>query len=147
MGFFPEEAPLPTYILNLINHHGWQEFASPTFMQPSIVRNFYDGQIDEEEDMVRVHGCEVPFNAREINSLFKLRDNPNAEGNQLIASSSNEQMQDTIRVMEKPGSKWDISPTGIKTLPPNFLLLDANLWVYFVKKQLIPTTHDKTLTR
>lgn len=96
MGFFPEEAPLSTYILNLINHHGWQEFASPMFMQPSIVRNFYDGQIDEEEDMVRVHGCKVLFNAREINSLFKLRDNPDVEGNQLIASSSNEQMQDTI---------------------------------------------------
>lgn len=48
--------------------------------------------------------------------------------------------------MEKQGSKWDISPTGIKTLPANFLLLDANMWVYFVKMQLIPTTHDKTVS-
>ena len=51
-------------------------------MQPSVVRDFYDGQIDEEEDMVRVHGCEVPFNAREINVLFKLRDSSDAKGNQ-----------------------------------------------------------------
>lgn len=41
----------------------------PTIMQPSVVRAFYEGDIDEDKDMVNVHGCEIPFNAREINAM------------------------------------------------------------------------------
>lgn len=62
-----------------------------------------------------------------INAIFKLRDNPDVEANQLIASSSHDHKQDTIRVIAKPGSKWDISLTGIKTLHANCLLPEANL--------------------
>ena len=109
--------------------------------------SFYNGQIDEEEDMVMFNGCEVPFNAREINTTFKLRDNLDAEGNQLVASTSVSKCKMQFRVMAKPGSKWDVSPTGIRTLPTNCLLPEANLWVYFVKKRLIPTTHDKMVSR
>lgn len=135
MGFFPEKAPLLAYIMDIIDHHGWRNFcADPTTMQPSVVHAFYDCQIDDEEDMIIVHGCEVPFNAREINPIFQLRDNSDAEGNQLVASTSHEHMQDVIRVMAKSGSKWDVSPISIKTLPANCLLPEANLWVYFVKK-------------
>lgn len=61
-------------------------------MQPSVVHAFYDGQIDEEEDMVTIYGCEVPFNVRKINDIFQLRDNLDVEGNQLVATTSHEHM-------------------------------------------------------
>lgn len=94
-----------------------------------------------------VDGSEVSFNSKEINAIFKLRDDPDVEGNNLIESTLSEIMQDAVRVMAKPGSKWDVSPTGIRTLLTNNLLPEANLWVYFVKKRLIPTTHDKIVSR
>lgn len=56
-------------------------------------------------------------------------------------------MQDAVWLMAKPGSKWDTSPIGIKMLPLKCLMPKTNLWVYFIKKQLIPTTHDTTISR
>ena len=94
-----------------------------------------------------VDETEVPFNAREIDAIYELRDNPNAEGNKIIESTPTELMEDAIRVLAKPGAKWDVSPTGIKTLSASSLRPEANLWVYLVKKRLIPTTHDKTVSR
>lgn len=147
MGFFLEEAPLPTYILDIVDHHGQRNFCySPSIMQPSVFQAFYEGRVDNEEDTMIVYGCEIPFNAQEINVIFQLRDDLNTEGNQLIATTSHEHMQDAVQLMAKPGSKWETSPTGIKTLPSKCLLLEANLWVYFVKKRLI-TTNDATVSR
>lgn len=97
--------------------------------------------------MVVVHGCEVPFNAQKINDMFSLKDNPDAEGNHLIASTSHERMQNVVQVIAKPGSKWETSPTRIKTLPSKCLLPEANLQVYFVKKRLILTMHDALVSR
>ena len=94
-----------------------------------------------------VDETEVPFNTREINAIYELRDNPDAEGNKIIESTQTELMEDALRVMAKPGAKWDVSPTGIKTLSASSLTPEANLWVYLVKKRLIPTTHDKTVSR
>lgn len=65
-------------------------------MQPSVFQAFYEGRVDNEEDTMIVCGCEIPFNAREINVIFQLRDDLNAEGNQLIATTSHEHMQDTV---------------------------------------------------
>lgn len=60
MGFFLEEPPLSAYIMDIIDHHGWCNFyVGPTIMQPSVVRAFYEGKVDDEEDMVIVHGCEI----------------------------------------------------------------------------------------
>lgn len=87
----------------------------------------------------------VSFNAKEINAIYKLKDNSNAEGNNIIESTLPELMEDAVRALAKPGAKWDVSPTGIKTLPVNSLRPEANLWV-LVKKRLIPTTYDKTMS-
>lgn len=148
VGFFPEEAPVPPYITEIIDHIGWRNFCSSTsWIQPDVVRNFYNGRIDEKEDLVVVDETEVPFNAREINAIYQLRDNPNAKGSKIIESTPTELMENAIRVLAKPGVKWDVSPTGIKTLSASSLRPKANLWVYLVKKRLIPTTHDKTVSR
>ena len=64
-----------------------------------------------------------------------------------LESTPTELMEDAIQVLAKPGAKWDVSPTGIKTLSASSLRPEANLWVYLVKKRLIPTTHDKTVSR
>ena len=143
VGFFPEDAPVSPYITEIIDHHGWRNFCtSIPWVQPEVVRDFYNGRIDEEEDVVVVDEIEVPFNA-----IYELRDNPEAEGNKIIESTSTEVLEDALRVMAKPGAKWDVSPTGIKMLSASSLTPEANLWVYLVKKRLIPTTHDKTVSR
>lgn len=97
MGFFPEDTPILTYILEIIDHHGWQDFcAGLSIMQLIVVWAFFEGNIDQKEDMVVTHGCEVPFNARKINTMFSLRDNSDAKGNKMIASTSDKHMQGAI---------------------------------------------------
>lgn len=94
MEFFLEDTPIPAYIFEIIDHHGWQDFCvCPSLMQPMVVRAFYKGEVDQEEDMVVAHNCEVSFNSREINAMFSLRDKPDAKSNRLIANTSHEHMQ------------------------------------------------------
>lgn len=91
---FQKQHPLLAYILDIIVHHDQCNFyAGPTIMQPSVIQAFYEGKVNEEENMVIIHGYEIPFNTQEIYTVFQLRDNLDAEGNQLIASTSKRCLQ------------------------------------------------------
>ena len=56
-------------------------------------------------------------------------------------------MNDALTTISKPGSKSNTSPKGIHTLAPTCLIAEANLWLYFIKRSLIPTTHDASISR
>jgi len=111
------------------------------------VRDFYHGRLHGTKDVGTIKGEGVPFSAKDINELYQMKDNPDAPGNKIIDDPTEQQLEDALRVLTQPGMKWSVSLKGIKTLASKILLLEARLWVYFVKKCLIPTSHDKTISR
>lgn len=51
--------------------------------------------------------------------------------------------------MEKvtwPGTKWDRTPTGKYQLFLHNLNTVASVWMVFIKKNIIPTCHDNTIS-
>ncbi|XP_038888747.1 vicilin-like seed storage protein At2g18540 [Benincasa hispida] len=115
-------------------------------MMMEMVRAFYHGRLHDTKDAVIMKGWTVPFSARDINELYKMKDILDAPGNKIIDDPEEAHMEDTLRVLIQSGTQWSVSLKVIKTLASNKLLPEARLWVYLVKQRLIPTSHNKTVS-
>ncbi|XP_038876674.1 chromatin assembly factor 1 subunit A-like, partial [Benincasa hispida] len=113
----------------------------------SVVRDFYRGRLHGTRDAVTLKRETVSFSARDINEIYQMKDNPYASGNKIIDDPTEQQMEDALQVLMQLGMKWSVSLKGVSTLASKSLLLEGRLWVYLVKKRLISTTHDKTVSR
>lgn len=56
-------------------------------------------------------------------------------------------MDKALKLITKPESKSNTSPKGIKTLALVGLTPKTYLWLYFIKKSLLPTMHDVSISR
>ncbi|XP_038904385.1 uncharacterized protein LOC120090747 [Benincasa hispida] len=147
MGFIPASTPLPDFT-SVVLEHGWETFYQClSIIIPTVVRAFYKGRLHGTKDAVIMKGCIVPFSARDINELYKMKDIPDASGNKIIDDPQEEKMEDALRTLTQSGTQWSVSLKGIKTLASSKLLPEARLWVYLVKRRIIPTSHDKTVSR
>lgn len=88
-----------------------------------------------------------PFDACKINGLFKLPTYSEAERNRMMESLMQEEMEDILKTITKSVSKWNTSSKGIKTLALTCLIVEAHLWLYFIKRYLLPTMHDATISK
>lgn len=100
-----------------------------------------------ESYIVKVGKVVVPFDAQEINGVFDLPNITAVEGNRMMTKPMQAEMDDTLKTIAKPRSKWNTSPKGIHTLAPTCLIDEANLWLYFIKRSLLPITHDASISR
>lgn len=106
------------------------------------MRAFNEGRLHKKQDKVKIDRVVVPFDAWEINGLFDLTSDSEAEGNKIIESPTPVEMDDALKLIAKPRSKWNTSPKGMKTLAPACLIPEAHLWLYFIKRSLLSTRHD-----
>jgi len=111
------------------------------------VRAFYNGRLHGTKDTVIMKGEVMSFSTRDINEVYQMKDILDASSNKIIDDPSEEQMDDTLKILTHPGTQWSVSMKGIKTLTSNKLLLEARLWVCLVKRRLILTSYDKTVSR
>jgi len=148
VGFFPEPIELPAFIIQGVDAMGWRQFCeSGQVIQPTAVKAFYEGTIHRKAHLVKVEDEVISFEPQEINGLFDLPDIATAEGNRIMSTPTEAEMNDALTSIAKPGSNWNTSPKGIQTLAPSCLIAEANLWLYFIKRSLIPTTHDASISR
>lgn len=72
--------------------------------------------------------------------MFELPSDTEAEGNRIIECATRAEMEDALKLIAKPGSKWNTSLKGIKTLASSCLTPEAHMWLY---NQEIPPPHNK----
>jgi len=148
VGFFPEPIELPAFIIQGVDTLCWRQFCeSGQVIQPTAVEAFYEGTIHRKAYLVKVEDEVISFEPQEINALFDLPNNAAAEGNRIMSTPTDAELNDALSIIAKPGSEWNTSPKGIQTLAPTCLIAEANLWLYFIKRSLIPTTHDASISR
>lgn len=148
VGFFPEPIELPAFIIQGVDAIGWSQFyESAQVIQPTAIEAFYEGTIHRKAHLVKVEDEVISFEPHEINALFDLLDIAAAEDNRIMSTPTEAEMNDALKIIAKPGSEWNTSPKDIQTLAPTCLIAEANLWLYFIKRSLIPTTHDASISR
>jgi len=148
VGFFPEPIELPAFIIQGVDALSWrQSCESGQVIQPTAVEAFYEGKIHRKAHLVKVEDEVISFEPQEINALFDLPNIAAAEGNRIMSTPTDAEMNDALTIIAKPGSEWNTSPKGIQSLAPNCLIAEANLWLYFIKRSLLPTTHDASISR
>lgn len=108
------------FITNTIDMLGLRSFCEGAqSIQPTVVRAFYEGRLHKEQNYVKIDRVVVSFGACEVNSLFSLPNDPEAEGNRIIKTPTWAEMDEALELVAKHGSKWNTSPNGIRALAPN----------------------------
>ncbi|KAK8597241.1 hypothetical protein V6N13_001882 [Hibiscus sabdariffa] len=98
------------------------------------------------EDTVTVRGRKVPANSATINNILDLpNDSPNIY--ELIIILEDEDL-DTIKdQLCEQGTKWNIKGKNPKIISRPHLQPEAKLWNTFVKRNLMPTSHNQIVDR
>ncbi|KAK8578696.1 hypothetical protein V6N13_141980 [Hibiscus sabdariffa] len=149
-GFFFDDAQ-PNYglepiIYKRLNDLGWFRFArQPARANLNWVLEFYTSNA-AGEDTVTVRGRRVPANSDTINSILDLpNDSPSIY--ELIDVLEEEDL-DTIKdQLCEPGTAWNVQGKNPKTISRPHLQPEAKLWNTFVKRNLMPTSHNQTVDR
>ncbi|XP_038896288.1 disease resistance protein RGA2-like [Benincasa hispida] len=106
-GLFPKRHPLPVYIKETINALGWSQFCiGHDRIWPNLVRAFYNSEFDMERNNAFVEGVLVRFSAEKFNEVFNMSNNPDVEGNRILEQPTPSELEDTLKTVVKPGSKW-----------------------------------------
>ncbi|KAK9018435.1 hypothetical protein V6N11_001411 [Hibiscus sabdariffa] len=121
---------------------GWLRFdRQPASVHLSWVREFYAHNAERDDTVNNVRGRKVPTNSTTINSILDLPENlPNIY--ELIGALEDVDY-DTIKdQLCMPGTEWNITGKNLGTISHPRLLPDAKLWNTFVKRNLMPTSHN-----
>ncbi|KAE8650696.1 hypothetical protein Csa_023718, partial [Cucumis sativus] len=51
-----------------------------------------------------------------------------------------------LKVIAWLGTKWEVAPMGRFQLYPHQLTIEANVWLFFIKKKIVPTRYDSTIS-
>ncbi|KAK8716459.1 hypothetical protein V6N13_043766 [Hibiscus sabdariffa] len=149
-GFLFDDAQ-PNYglepiIYKRLNDLGWFRFArQPARANLNWVLEFYTSNA-AGEDTVTVRGRRVPANSATINNILDLpNDSPSIY--ELIDVLEEEDL-DTIKdQLCEPGTAWNVRGKNPKTISRPHLQPEAKLWNTFVKRNLMPTSHNQTVDR
>ncbi|KAK8574341.1 hypothetical protein V6N13_016141 [Hibiscus sabdariffa] len=149
-GFFLDESlenyDLEPIIYKRINDLGWFCFArQPARANLNWIMEFYANNADSD-DTVTVRGRKVPGNSATINNILELpNDSPNIYA--LIDILEDEDL-DTIKdQLCEQGTEWNVKGKNPKTISCSHLQPEAKLWNTFVKRNLMPTSHNQTVDR
>ncbi|KAK8715304.1 hypothetical protein V6N13_042641 [Hibiscus sabdariffa] len=98
------------------------------------------------EDTVTIRGRRVPANSATINSILELPNDSPIIYEQIEVLE--EEDLDTIKdQLCEPGTAWNVRGKNPKTISRPHLQPEAKLWNTFVKRNLMPTSHNQTVDR
>ncbi|KAK8547462.1 hypothetical protein V6N12_031599 [Hibiscus sabdariffa] len=98
------------------------------------------------EDTVTVRGRRVPANSATINSILDLPNNlPSIY--ELIGTLEEEDFDNIKDQLCLPGTEWNTTGKNPGTISRPHLLPEAKLWNTFVKRNIMPTSHNQTVDR
>uniref|UniRef100_A0A9I9E1S3 Putative plant transposon protein domain-containing protein n=1 Tax=Cucumis melo TaxID=3656 RepID=A0A9I9E1S3_CUCME len=119
-GFFMFEVQLQLFLVTPIKALGWQEFLRGVIaIRSGVVKMFYNGKIDTEKHY----------------AIVKERREP-----------SDCDMQEALERVAWARKKWDVTSIKKYRLFLHNLTTEASVWLVFIKKKLMPTRHDNTIS-
>ncbi|KAL4353893.1 hypothetical protein GQ457_06G016710 [Hibiscus cannabinus] len=149
-GFFLDDRlenyGLEPIIYKRLNDLDWLRFGrQPARANLNWVMEFYANNADGD-DTVTVRGMKVHANSATINNILDLpNDSPSIY--ELINILEDEDL-DTIKdQLCEQGTEWNVKGKNPKTISRPHLQPEAELWNTFVKRNLMPTSHNQTVDR
>ena len=149
-GFHFKEADdlgMSQFVCSVVQSRSWRDFAKHP--QPAVilvVREFYANFPNDAAEWVYVRGSRVLFDSRTINSFFQLQDVEDGYEEYVSALEDHEWAELLLRVCV-PSTQWEKSSQGAWTVNRASLLPAAKVWYHFLKTQLLPSTHGKTVSK
>ncbi|KAK8586189.1 hypothetical protein V6N13_130711 [Hibiscus sabdariffa] len=141
-----ENYGLEPLIYKRLSDLGWLHFDRQAAQANlSWVREFY-AHNPEGNDAAYVRGRQVPTNSATINTLLDLpADLPNIYS--LIDDLEDEDLNLIKDQLCQPKTTWNITGKNPGTISRPQLLPEAKLWNTFIKRNLMPTSHNQTVDR
>ncbi|KAK8972758.1 hypothetical protein V6N11_055121 [Hibiscus sabdariffa] len=142
---------LPNYgleqlIYNRLNELGWFRLArQPARANYNWVLEFYANNADGEDFSI-VCGRRVPATTTTINAIVGL-SNAEASFYAMLGGFEEEDYEVMKDVLCLPNTEWNTTGRNPKSVSRLSLLPEAKLWNTFVKRNLMPTSHNQTVDR
>ncbi|KAK5826165.1 hypothetical protein PVK06_021077 [Gossypium arboreum] len=111
-----------------------------------LVREFYTNLTSSEMTEVPVHEIKVPINSNANNKFFELPDFKNDEYFTLLRNIKLQNLQEILEELIVQCSTWTVSKQGIHTCRREYLTPLAKVWFYFIRFNLMPSSHGATIS-
>ncbi|KAL4323373.1 hypothetical protein GQ457_11G026690 [Hibiscus cannabinus] len=137
---------LEQFVYNRLNELGWFRLArQPARANYNWVLEFYANNA-EGEDFSIVRGKRVPATAATINALLGL---PNDEPifYALLGGFEEEDFEVIKDFLCQPNTEWNTTGRNPNSVSRPNILPEAKLWNTFVKRNIMPTSHNQTVYR
>ncbi|KAK8608898.1 hypothetical protein V6N13_025209 [Hibiscus sabdariffa] len=142
---------LPNYgleqlVYNRLHKLGWFRFAQqPARANYNWALEFYANNPDGEDNVI-VRGRRVAANAATINALLDLpNDAPSFYA--MLGALEDEDYETIKDYLCLEGTAWNTTGRNPHSVSRTQLLPEAKLWNTFVKRNLLPTSHNQTVDR
>ncbi|KAL4297505.1 hypothetical protein GQ457_12G032670 [Hibiscus cannabinus] len=147
--FFDDALPnygLEQFVHNRLRELDWFRFGrQPPRANYNWVLEFYANNA-EGDDFSIVRGRRVPATASIINELFGLpNDAPSFY--QMLEGFEEEDYETIKDLLCLPNTEWNTTGRNPYSVSRQSLLPEAKLWNTFVKRNLLPTSHNQTVDR
>ncbi|KAL4312323.1 hypothetical protein GQ457_01G026180 [Hibiscus cannabinus] len=147
--FFDDALPnygLEQFVYNRLRELGWFRFGrQPLRANYNWVLEFYANNA-EGDDFSIVRGRRVPATAAIINELFGLpNDAPSFY--QMLEAFEEEDYETIKNLLCLPNTQWNTTGRNPHSVSRQSLLPEAKLWNTFVKRNLLPTSHNQIVDR
>ncbi|KAK8563295.1 hypothetical protein V6N12_035445 [Hibiscus sabdariffa] len=137
---------LEQFVYNRLHELGWFIFAQqPARANYNWALEFYTNN-SAGEDNVMVPGRRVAANAATINSILGLpNDDPSFYA--MLGALEDEDYETIKDYLCLEGTAWNTTGRNPHSVSRMQLLPEAKLWNTFVKRNLLPTSHNQTVDR
>ncbi|KAK8636834.1 hypothetical protein V6N13_064271 [Hibiscus sabdariffa] len=137
---------LEQFVYNRLHELGWLQFAQqPARANYNWALEFYANN-SAGEDNVIIRGRRVAANAATINSILGLpNDAPSFYA--MLGALEDEDYETIKDYLCLEGTAWNTTGRNPHSVSRTQLLPEAKLWNTFVKRNLLPTSHNQTVDR
>ncbi|KAK8669704.1 hypothetical protein V6N13_107128 [Hibiscus sabdariffa] len=137
---------LEQFIYNRLHELGWFRLArQPARANYNWALEFYANN-SAGEDNVMVRGRRVATNAATINSILGL-PNDDLSFYAMLGALEDEDYETIKDYLCLEGTAWNTTGRNLHSVSRTQLLPKAKLWNTFVKRNLLPTSHNQTIDR
>ncbi|KAK9002969.1 hypothetical protein V6N11_060543 [Hibiscus sabdariffa] len=137
---------LEQFVYNRLHELGWFRFAQqPARANYNWALEFYANNPDGEDNVI-VRGRRVAANAATINAILDLpNDAPSFYA--MLGALEDEDYETIKDYLCLEGTAWNTTGRNPHSVSRTQLLPEAKLWNTFVKRNLLPTSHNQTVDR
>lgn len=108
---------------------------------------FFVSRFHPTELYATVNREKVSFSVEAINELHGLLEEVEAyHGHELVMKPTEGLARRMLEVTVWPRAEWERTSTGRLQLYLHQLIMKANIWLFFVKKKILPTQHDSMVS-